>query len=73
MTLKQLLRVLSCDGLTICYAGFGERIYKGPFKEIPEKILEHFGNFYVTLVIPNSALYSIYIEIHENKGFIEDE
>lgn len=71
MTLKQLLRVLSCDNITICYAGFGERIYKGPFKSIPEKILEHCGNFYVTLVLPN--LYSIYIEIHENKGFTEDE
>lgn len=72
MTLKQLLTVLDCDNITICYAGFGERIYKGPLKEIPTSVLEHYSNFYVTLLIPNN-IQSIYIEIHENKGFASVE
>ena len=68
MTLKQLLLVLDCSTIKICYAGFGQRIYKGPLKEIPENILEHYNSFYVTLIIPE--LDNAYIEIHENKNFI---
>lgn len=69
MTLKQLLTVLDCDNITICYAGFGERIYKGKLSEFKN---EHYLNFYVTYLI-SSISDSVYVEIHENKGFAEDE
>lgn len=66
MTVKDLLYVLDCSLITICYAGFGERIYKGPVTgNIPQYVL----NYYVTLIIPH--LDSVYIEVHENSAFLD--
>ncbi len=69
-TLKQLLKTLYCDYITICYAGFGERIYKGLIKEIPQSILSHYSSFYVSCVLPQDN--GVYVEVHENKNFLEE-
>jgi len=66
--LSSLLKVLDCDTITVCYAGFGERIYEGKLKDFTN---EHYLNFYVTYISPNFN--HAYIEIHENKNFIDEE
>jgi len=66
MKLKQLLYVLDCANITICYAGFGERIYKGSISgNIPKHALE----YYITLITPINHD-NIYVEVHENEHFI---
>lgn len=71
MTVKQLLTVLECDSITICYAGFGQRIYKGTVIDlIKNPKCSYVLNYFVTLVIPHDN--HIYIEVHENKNFLED-
>ena len=30
MKVKEFISIVDCSYITICYAGFGERIYKGP-------------------------------------------
>lgn len=68
MKLKQLLKILNCENITICYAGFGERLYKGKVKDFN---IEHYFEFYITYLQP-SYNDSIYVEIHENKNFLEN-
>lgn len=66
MQIKDLLSVLDCSTVTICYAGFGERIYKGPINDnIPSYVL----NYFVTVIIPKND--SAYIEVHENMAFLD--
>ena len=67
MKLIDLLKVLDPSTvLVICYAGFGQRMYEGNIEDIPT----HMYNYYVTYVSHNR--YKMYIEVHENKGFLED-
>jgi len=68
MKLKELIKVIELSTtITICYAGTGSRIYKGCLTDIPEHAL----NYYVTYISPSKPS-TLYIEVHENKNFLED-
>ena len=64
MKVKEFISIVDCSYITICYAGFGERIYKGPLTgNIPTHALE----YYVTYILPGND--KVYIEVHENAYF----
>ena len=65
-TVKSLLKVLDCDEIRICYAGFGQSIYRGPLENVPTYVLKYF----VTLIIPNNNY--LYIEVTEIATFLDD-
>ena len=69
MQLKDLLKVIQKEFvvITIAYATTGHRLFKGSCKELEN---DYLLNFYVTLLIP--GIDKLYIEVHENKNFLED-
>ena len=68
MTLRDLIRVLDITiQVTICWAGDGSRICKGNLTDIPEHAL----SYYVTFITTSRAN-SLYIEVHDNKNFLEE-
>lgn len=65
-TVENLLKVLDCEEIRICYASFGQPIYRGPLNKVPNYVLKWF----VTLVIPNNNY--LYIEVTEIATFLDD-